>query len=122
VVEVILISEPELLVCLFVRQLVPLTGHECRDAKCSGTRRGNSTVFSASSKGSSCQAPFVCLVYFRQNSLLSTRLCDFARAQYCEMGSQMTGLGMESQVLDKGLEGGEQILSGLLLLDCLDVC
>lgn len=36
VVEVILISEPKLLVCLFVRQLVPLAGHECYDSKCWG--------------------------------------------------------------------------------------
>lgn len=35
-VEGILISEPKLLVCLFVRQLVPLAGHECYDSKCQG--------------------------------------------------------------------------------------
>ena len=60
VVEVILISKPKLPVCLFVRQLVPLAGQECCDAKCwEEPTKENGTPFLASSAGSSCQASFV---------------------------------------------------------------
>lgn len=119
VVEVILISELKLLVCLFVRQLVPVAGHECYDSKCQGDQAWCYRSLFCLFLLCPCQLSFVSLVYFGKDSLLSTRLCGFVRALCHECPGQRTCLGGSKVVCKgsrQGLKGDRQALAGLLLM------
>lgn len=60
---------------------------------------GAMVPFFASSECPSCQASFVSLVYFGYNSLLGTRLCDFAWLRAVDKGS---GYGPGGRQMDRG--------------------